>query len=130
MNLIDTHVHLEQISDLPVSIDKCKKEGVLGIVAVGMDLQSNQSVLAISKKYPGYVFPALGLHPWSLKGEEKLEECFEFIEDHIDECVAIGEIGLDYKIKVGKKFQQNAFKRVLDIARRFAKPASIHSRYS
>jgi TatD DNase family protein len=130
MNLIDTHVHLEQISKLPVIIDRCKKEGVLGIVAVGMDLRSNQSVLAISKNYPGYVFPALGLHPWSLKAEEKLEDCFDFIENHINECVAIGEIGLDYKIKIDKKFQQKAFQRILDIARWFEKPACIHSRYS
>jgi TatD DNase family protein len=130
MNLIDTHVHLEQISELPAMIDRCKKEGVLGIVAVGMDLRSNQAILAICENHSGYVFPAFGLHPWSLKGEEELERCIRFIERSIDKCVAIGEIGLDYKIKVGKKFQQKAFQRALDIAGRFNKPACIHSRYS
>lgn len=130
MKLIDTHVHLEQIPNLTETIDRCKEEGVLGIVAVGMDLQSNQSILSISQDYPGYCFPALGLHPWSLKGEEELKACVAFIEDHIDRCVAIGEIGLDYKIKVDKKFQQKAFQMVLDLARRFEKPVCIHSRYS
>lgn len=130
MRLIDTHVHLEQIPDLPVIIDRCKEAGVLAIVAAGMDLESNKSIISISKDYPGYCFPALGLHPWSLKGEEEMEECVAFIEDHIDECVAVGEIGLDYKVKVKKKFQHKAFQRVLDLARRFEKPTCIHSRYS
>jgi TatD DNase family protein len=48
--------------------------------------------------------------------------------------VAIGEVGLDYHKRVravaDKERQREAFKAMLDLARRYDKPVSVHSRYS
>ena len=44
--------------------------------------------------------------------------------------MALGEIGLDYKIKVKKELQWRVFEELLDIAFESNKPIIIHCRYS
>ena len=64
--VFDTHVHLDQLSDPEGAVQQAREVGLAGIVAVGTDLKSNEKILAYSRKYPGYVFPALGYHPWNI----------------------------------------------------------------
>ena len=131
--LVDTHAHLEEINDLENTITAARSAGVIAIVAVGSDLSSNQRLLDISKRYPAFVFPALGLHPWNLK-EEEFEKTLEFIDDHAGEAVAIGEVGLDYHKRVlavsGKERQKQVLAELLTTAKRHGKPALLHSRYA
>jgi TatD DNase family protein len=131
--LVDTHAHLEEITDLEHTVDVALAAGLVAIVAVGSDLASNQRVLEISRAYPSLVFPALGLHPWNLK-ENELEETIGFVERHAAEAVGIGEIGLDYHKRVvasaSKERQKHIFARLLQIAVRHSKPALVHSRYA
>jgi TatD DNase family protein len=96
---------------------------------VGVDLESNKKILKIAQENDGFVYPAIGYHPWQIR-EEEVEENLSFIKDHIKECVALGEIGLDYKVKVRKDLQQKIFKDLLDIAHEFSKPIIIHCRFS
>jgi len=134
--LIDTHAHLEEIEDLPTVLDKAKEAGVISIIAVGSDYQSNVEVLQICQDYPGFVYPALGLHPWELENLSSIEinETLSFIETRMDGIVAIGEIGLDYDKRVlkvsPKPLQQEVFKQLLTLALKHNKPAIIHSRYA
>jgi TatD DNase family protein len=44
--------------------------------------------------------------------------------------VAVGEVGLDYKVKVKKSLQWEVFARVLRLANRHRLPVIVHSRYS
>ncbi len=82
--LIDSHAHLEELDDLDSAIDRARQNGVVGIVAVGSNYQSNSRVLEIAAKYPGFVHPALGLHPGMLyQAESSLEREIQFIEDHL-----------------------------------------------
>jgi TatD DNase family protein len=127
--LIDTHAHLEQVVDIAESLERAKASGVAAVVAVGMDLTSNKRTIELSEEWSGFVFPALGIHPWSLE-ESELNATAEFIENNIDRCVAIGEIGLDYWIKKDKELQRKAFGRLLQIAVASGKPALTHSRGS
>jgi Tat protein secretion system quality control protein TatD with DNase activity len=39
--------------------DVARAAGVCGIIAVGMDIESNQKVLKIAKGHKGYIYPAL-----------------------------------------------------------------------
>jgi TatD DNase family protein len=128
-NLIDGHAHLDAIIPVGPAIERARSMGVSRIIAVGMDLESNKKTLEIADDYPGCVFPAIGYHPWSIR-ENKIEDTLAFIEKHIDRCVAVGEIGLDYKIKVKKPLQWEVFSRVLKIARKNEKPVIIHTRFS
>lgn len=127
--LVDSHAHLEELDDLSESLREAKTAGVCGIIAVGMDIESNKKILNIAEANPQFVYPALGYHPWEIKKEE-VEANLSFIRDHVGDGVALGEIGLDYKIKVKKELQWRVFEALLDIALEFNKPVIIHCRYS
>jgi len=127
--LIDGHAHLEELEDLRESLQEAEAGGVRDIVAVGMDRESNQKVLQIAKENKGYVYPAIGYHPRQIKREE-VEANLSFIRDHVERCVALGEIGLDYKVKVKKELQREVFGELLYIALESDKPVIIHCRFS
>lgn len=133
--VIDTHAHLDEVDDLASAIKRAKDSGLLAIIAVGVDYESNNRILEIAERYKAFVFPALGCHPQNF-GETKqsIERNLQFIEDHIENAVAIGEIGLDYHKKVrartDKDTQHQVLRDILEMARRFEKPVSVHSRYS
>ncbi|RLB07144.1 MAG: hypothetical protein DRG50_03725 [Deltaproteobacteria bacterium] len=129
VSLIDVHAHLDEVSDLSEALQEARAAGVRGIIAVGVHLDSNKKVLTIAEGNRGFVYPALGYHPWEIRQGE-IEGCLSFIRDHIQECVALGEIGLDYKVKVKKELQWEVFGKLLDIAREHQKPVIIHCRYS
>lgn len=129
ISLIDTHAHLDELNNLSKILKEAKEAGVRGIIAVGSDVESNKKILEISIGNPAYVYPAIGYHPWNIKDEE-VEENLSFIQSHVNDCVALGEIGLDYKIKVKKELQQRVFEELLNIAYRFDKAIIVHCRYS
>ena len=127
--LVDGHAHLEQLDHLPESLQEAKEAGVTGIIGVGMDIQSNTKILQIAEANARFVYPALGYHPWQIK-EEEVEGNLSFIRDHVKEGVALGEIGLDYKVKVKKELQRRVFEELLNIAFELNKPVILHCRYS
>jgi TatD DNase family protein len=133
LRLIDTHAHLDEIENLEQVLKQAKEAGVVGIIAVGSDITSNAKVLEISKKYPGFVYAALGWHPWYIK-ESGIEASLEFIRANIDKAVGIGEVGLDYHKRVravaDKELQKRVLRELLKIAKEHGKPALIHSRYA
>jgi TatD DNase family protein len=134
--LIDTHAHLDELQDLGSTLEGAREAGVVAIVAVGSNQQSNVETLRISQQHRHFVYPALGLHPWELAnlGPLQIDDNLRFIEQNINSAVAVGEIGLDYDKRVlrvaSKELQQEVLGRLLNIARKYAKPAIIHSRYA
>jgi len=134
--LIDTHAHLDELKSLDLMLEEAKKAGVIAIVAVGSNHQSNIETLEISQKHRRFVYPALGLHPWELAnlGTFEIDDNLRFIEQNIASAVAVGEIGLDYDKRVlkvaSKELQKEVLNQLLNIARKYAKPAIIHSRYA
>jgi TatD DNase family protein len=129
LTTIDTHAHLDKVTDIPGAIARAKASGVAAVVAAAMDLPSNKKILELSDQWPGYVIPALGIHPWSVN-ESEFDETLEFIVGHAADCAAIGEIGLDYKISIDAGLQRRVFGEMLKVAREFKKPALTHSRDS
>ena len=127
--LIDVHAHLDELTDLTESLQEAKAAGLRSIIAVGMDAESNRKVLQIAGANPGFIYPALGYHPWEIK-EEEVDANLSFIRDHVEEGVALGEIGLDYKIKVKKELQWRVFGELLDMAIEFDRPVIVHCRFS
>lgn len=131
--LVDTHAHLEETDDLKETIQDACSAGVIAIIAVGSDYQSNQQVLQIAEDYEGIVYPALGLHPSRINKAE-LERNLEFIESNINRTLCIGEIGLDYHKRIralaDKDLQQTVFRETVGIACKYHRPISVHSRYA
>lgn len=133
--LVDTHAHLDELEELERVMEKAKERGVRAIIAMGSDSKSNEKVLELAERFKTYIFPALGLHPWSL-AENALEVkwALHFIEENIAQAVAIGEIGLDYQkklvTKISKGRQREVLAQALELARKYDKPVSVHSRYA
>lgn len=131
--LIDTHAHLEEINNLEQVMAEARLAGVVAIVAVGSDYESNQKVLQLAEVYRDFVYPALGFHPWNIT-ESGIDANFQYIESHLNKAVAVGEVGLDYHKRVRavaeKALQKQVLREVLSIAATHKKPALIHSRYA
>jgi TatD DNase family protein len=136
LKLIDTHAHLDEVEGLYEAIDEAREAGVIAIIAVGQDYESNLKTLDIAEKHSDIIYPALGLHPWSLgkMDASKIDLTLRQIEDNVKETVGIGEIGLDYDKRVidsaDRERQKEAFKAVLELAGRYDKSVSVHARYS
>ena len=133
--LIDTHAHLDEIENLRLAIERAREAGVVCIVAVGVDYESNNRVLEISAQYSPLALAALGCHPGNLpEAPSEIERNLQFIQDNNESAVGIGEIGLDYHKRIlahaGKDVQKRVLGDVLGLARRYRKPALVHSRYA
>jgi TatD DNase family protein len=131
--LIDTHAHLDGIENLEPVLAQAKEAGLAAIIAVGSDIASNRKTLEIADLRKGFVYPALGWHPWYIK-ESEIDANLEFIKANINKITAIGEVGLDYHKRVravaDKDLQKRALAGLLKIAKDYDKPALIHSRYA
>lgn len=66
-----------------------------------------------------------GIHPWDA---DKIADC-EGLLDELEkiDCMAIGEIGLDFACSVDRTLQQTLFERQLAIASRRNLPVIIHN---
>ena len=84
--------------DRELILARMKESGIAASIEPGVELESNPEVLRLSGEYPGFIFPAVGVHPtrtavlrWkdrktmvSLSGDPRV--------------IAIGETGLDYHL--------------------------------
>ena len=136
MKLIDTHCHLDEIENLDSVLEDAREAGVTGIIAVGINYETNLKVLELADRYNDIVYPALGLHPQELPemDDAEVDRTLAQIEEHIEKAVAIGEIGLDYhkriRAEAPKERQQAVLRDVIKLAKKSEKPVSIHSRYA
>ncbi len=136
ISLIDTHAHLEEIGELDDALARAEAAGLISVVTMGTDWTSNQWALKESMKHERKnlkIYPAIGIHP-SLIDALRVDVDIKFIEENIDKVAAVGEIGLDYWCKIVRKdetkkdLQRDTFRKLLEIAKKHGKPASIHSR--
>lgn len=145
MLLIDVHAHLdiegyEQYGGIDKVLEECVHNGVKTIISNGTGIESNRKVLAIAKKH-SIVKIALGIYPTHClemieDGKEKeFNEEMDFIESTIKnkKCIAIGEVGLEYKEitdinETKKNIQKSCLKKFIHIAKKYDIPIIIHSR--
>lgn len=134
--LFDTHAHLDQLQDLDDVLEQARTVGVVGIIAVGTDIVSNEKTLRIACDQPGFVYPAIGVHPCHLAGCDAaaIDRELRYVSDGIDGASAVGEIGLDYDKRtlasVSRETQQRVFAELLALAASAHLPVLVHSRYA
>jgi TatD DNase family protein len=70
---------------------------------------------------------SIGIHPWYI-AEDSIDEDLEIIESKLkdENCLAIGECGLDKRIEIPMALQQMVFEKQLALAEKFKKPVVIH----
>lgn len=96
--VIDTHTHLdaeEFDEDRAEAFARAREAGVGKVFLPAIDVKTTHAVLALSREYPGYAYPMIGLHPEEVKEDWK-EQLAELRKMQISDFIAIGEIGLDY----------------------------------
>ena len=122
--VIDTHTHFdaeEFDEDRAEAFARAREAGVDKVFLPAIDVKTTHAVLALSKEYPGYAYPMIGLHPEEVKADwkEQLAELRKILEEHrmignanpadesgnanpagdspqFSDLIAIGEVGLDY----------------------------------
>ena len=151
--MIDTHCHIgdpQYAEGLDAFLSLQRDAGVEAILVPGVEAATTQDILDVCAKYPGYLYPALGLHPENVK--EDWREQLATIKAAVDEnlaftpytlhptpreattprrsrLIAIGEIGLDYHWDVSFKEQQHeALREQMRWAEQYNLPVMIHSR--
>lgn len=125
--MIDTHCHLlsSEYDNLEEVLNDIEKSNIKCIVN-GCDMLSNIESLELSKKYD-FVFSAIGFHPSEI--DSIPDDYINYIENNIDNIVAIGEIGLDYYwTKENKDKQKEVFENQLMLAEKYNKPVIVHIR--
>lgn len=96
--VIDTHTHLdaeEFDEDRAEAFARAREAGVGKVFLPAIDVKTTHAVLALSREYPGYAYPMIGLHPEEVKADWK-DQLAELRKIQISDFIAIGEIGLDY----------------------------------
>ena len=125
--MIDSHCHLdakEFDKDRKQVIEAAKTAGVRLIIDPASDFASNERIAEIGKEFSGYVLPCAGIDPVSCLKENKINA----LEKYLDNCVAVGEVGLDYYWNKEKERQMENFKIFIDIAKEYEKPLIVHAR--
>ncbi len=128
MNLIDTHCHLtmEPLDrDVPAILERARAAGVTRFVAPAYDQESWLSLIDLDAHEDVHV--AYGLHPWAA-GQPLDLELLEKTLLH-GNGVAVGEIGLDFKItQPGRTRQIDVVTAQVHLALELDLPVILHCR--
>ena len=129
--VIDTHTHLdaeEFDEDRAEAFARARDAGVGKVFLPAIDVKTTHAVLALSREYPGYAYPMIGLHPEEVKADWK-EQLAELRKMQISDFIAIGEIGLDYYWSREFEHEQlEAFEEQVKWAIETRLPLMIHCR--
>lgn len=84
----------------------------------------NQYPWEFDASIPSY---SIGIHPWYIN-ENRLETDLETIKQklQLDECLALGECGLDKRIEIPLDLQISVFKQHLELVKETQKPIVLH----
>lgn len=84
----------------------------------------NQYPWEFDASVPNY---SIGIHPWYID-ENRLETDLEFIKQklQLDECLALGECGLDKRIEIPLNLQISVFKKQLELVKETQKSIVLH----
>ena len=84
----------------------------------------NQYPWEFDASIPNY---SIGIHPWYID-ENRLESDLEIIKEKLqfNECLALGECGLDKRIEIPLDLQISVFKKQLEIVKQTNKPIVLH----
>ena len=132
--MIDTHTHLylEHFSeDITGVVNRALDAGVERCYLPSINSKYNSNMLELEKKFPGFFYSMIGLHPCYVNDDYNSE--LEFVKNKIIEhdYKAVGEIGIDLFHE--KKFlnqQIFVFEEQIKLALENDLPIVIHSRES
>jgi TatD DNase family protein len=140
--VIDTHAHLTKkfCQDTQKTVKRAVAAGVKKIILAASNVEESVENIDLAKKYPGVLFPAVGIHPQQTDVENKdpivkqLEQIEKLIGENKSLVVGVGETGLDYSpAPEGEKDrtkaeQQKLFEGQIRLAEKNKLPIIVHAR--
>ncbi|MBN1942590.1 MAG: TatD family hydrolase [Phycisphaerae bacterium] len=129
--LIDAHAHLSHgklFQQADAAVARAQAAGVGAILCAAGDVREAKTALGLARRIP-CVFCTAGVHPHEAKHAS--EGFLSRIEDLLKqpECLALGEIGLDYHYDFSPRdVQRRVFAEQLALAARLDCPVVIHTR--
>jgi TatD DNase family protein len=124
---VDSHCHLQSLSDPDGGIERAREAGVSRMVCVGTDLETSRKALDLATRHRD-VRATVGLHPhdaWKLPAEWELLEPLAQAE----RVVGVGETGFDFHYMHSPTEEQEAAFRVqIRLAKRLDRALVVHSR--
>ena len=133
MKFVDTHTHLYDAEAYPEDMDAAVRRaidaGVTRMILPDINSESRESMFRLAERFPGNLFPCIGLHPTDVK-PDTWEKELEAISSYKGAKVwAIGETGMDlYWSRNEVEEQKEVFRRQLKMAVEMNLPVIIHSR--
>ncbi len=130
--LTDTHTHLYSDAfndDRDQMMKRAIDAGIKRFFIPAIDSDYVEGMYELEKNYPDHVFLMMGLHPTSVK--ENYEAELAHVEEQFKKrnFYAVGEIGVDlYWDTSTLAIQQDAFKRQIQLAKKYKLPIVIHCR--
>ena len=131
--MIDSHAHLyfdRFDEDRSAVIERAQAAGVVGVINVGIDVDSSQQSVELALRHDGF-YATVGLHPTTVVAnlEKDIEALRALARSHATRVVAVGEIGLDYYWKsVAPEDQKPKLRSQLALARELDLPVIFHCR--
>ncbi len=133
MRLFDAHCHLEEEAfddDREEVIKRAREAGLVGIVTSPIYPDDAEKALRLFRGHQ-MVRISIGLDVAEYGDEEEVSATLDLIRSHADDIVAVGEVGLDYRIlRSGgppKEKQKEVFRLFIRLAKELDKPLVIHS---
>ena len=130
LRFIDTHTHFYDeafAQDAEAAIGRAREAGVFKMIQPDVDSRERQALFDLTARYPGELYPMLGLYPGSVDaGWEKEVEALEGWLDR--NPVAIGEIGRPH-FECSEEIwdaSNRILQRGMEIARENDVPVIIH----
>ena len=80
----------------PALFQALRQQDIGGTIEPAIDIASNQRVLELASAHPGWIFPAIGLHPTRTPNEKWADRKILEELSKRPEVVAIGETGMDF----------------------------------
>ncbi|MCR5180122.1 MAG: TatD family hydrolase [Bacteroidaceae bacterium] len=133
-SFIDTHSHLYDPAfgpDADEVLQRAFAAGATKIFLPNINSTTIQPMLQLANRYPGRLYPMLGLHPEDLGDtwQTVLPQMEQLLANPNHPFIAVGEVGLDYYWdRTLYDEQQLAFAQQARWALRYQLPLMIHSR--
>lgn len=135
--MIDAHIHLDQYEehDRKEILANMSRHGVEALVTVSHDLPSCLKNRSLSLE-DFRIHAAFGFHPeQEIPSNEEVDQLFSWMEDHVNDMVAVGEVGLPYYKKIESLVPFNyepyivLLERFVAFAASTKKPIVLHAVY-
>ena len=130
--LVDAHAHLYApafAADLDAVLHRAAFQGVQAVLCVSETLAEAQRVVELADRHP-LIQPCAGLYP-TILDRDAAAAMLDFIRQHRDRLVAIGEVGLDYwKVQdaADREVQRDILAQHIALSRELDLPLNVHSR--